>query len=385
MSNKQSGALFTAIFLILIFPLGILSLINLVRSTVQDEVINNEWTEDMGNKFESDIAATFFGKDAFINLNGSLRTLFGQREMNGVVKLSSGWLTAPLERCPDDRITQFTSRTAAFKRYLENRGTALLYVSPPYTGSKFDPQLPAGVEDYSNDNIDRLLLSLNAAGIDTLDIREALHRDQIDEYQMMYRTDHHWTTEAGFYTYGLLEKYIVEKTGCETDLRVSDPEFYTVSDYGKWLGSRGQRTGVSFAGTDSFTMFEPKFETRIRNEADETGSISDFFLITDPVRNPNRVETYIYDDVLGGGNYIGHYTNLNSPNDVRLLIISDSFAKAVNPYLIMGFREVDSFYDSFVCDITPQVIEAYDPDVVIMLYYPQYINSDSGSFDFCGY
>ena len=385
MNNKRSGTLFTALFLILIFPLGILSAINLVRSTVQDEVINNEWTEDMGNKFESDIAATFFGKDTFINLNGSLRTLFGQREMNGVVKLGSGWLTAPLERCPDDRITQFTSRTAAFKRYLENRGTALLYVSPPYTGSKFDPQLPAGVEDYSNDNIDRLLLSLNAAGIDTLDIREKLHADGIDEYQMMYRTDHHWTTEAGFYTYGLLEKYIAEKTGCETDPRVSDPESYTISDYGKWIGSRGLRTGVSFAGTDSFTLFEPKFETSIRNEDGETGSISDFFLITDPTRDPNRVETYIYDDVLGWGNYMGHYTNLNSPNDVRVLIISDSFAKAVNPYLIMGFHEVNSMFDSFVCDITPQVIETFDPDVVIMLYYPQYINSDSGSFDFCGY
>ena len=385
MNSKQSGTLFTAIFLILIFPLGILSAINLIRSTVQDEVINNEWTEDMGNKFESNIAAAFFGKDAFINLNGSLRILFGQREMNGVVKLGNGWLTEPLERCSDDRITLFANRTAAFNRYLENRGTALLYVSPPYTGSKFDPQLPAGVEDYSNDNIDRLLLSLNAAGIDTLDIREKLHTDGIDEYQMMYRTDHHWTTEAGFYTYGFLEKYIAEKTGCETDPRVSDPEFYMISDYGKWIGSRGLRTGVSFAGTDSFTLFEPKFETRFRNEAGETGSLSDFFLITDPARDPNRVETYFYDAVLGWGNYMGHYTNLNSPNNVRVLIISDSFAKAVNPYLIMGFREVNSMFDSFVCDITPQVIEAYDPDVVIMLYYPQYIYNGSGSFDFCGY
>ena len=203
---------------------------------------------------------------------------------------------------------------------------------------------------------------------------------------MMYRTDHHWTTEAGFYTYGLLEKYIAEKTGCETDPRVSDPESYTISDYGKWIGSRGNRTGISFAGTDSFTLFEPKFETSIqRVESGQTGSTSDFFLITDPLRDPDQVEHYLYDSVLGWGNYMGHYMNPNSPNDVRVMIISDSFAKAVNPYLIMGFREVNSLFDSFVCDITPQVIEAYDPDVVIMLYYPGYVSSGSGSFDFCRY
>ena len=49
-----------------------------------------------------------------------------------------------------------------------------------------------------------------------------MHEDGIDQYDMMYRTDHHWTTEAGFYAYGILEGYIVEKTGCNVDARVSD-------------------------------------------------------------------------------------------------------------------------------------------------------------------
>ena len=386
MKKNTAPILFTAIFGILVVLMGLISVKNLISYYVNDEVVDNEWKAEMGNKFETDIAATFAGKKQFVQLNGAIRNVLGQREMNNVVKLNNGWLTAPLERCPDESIASFVNRTVSFRDYLEKRGTSLLYVSPPYTGSKYDPELPAGIEDFSNDNIDRLLAGFEAAGIDILDIRKALHEDGISEYDMMYRTDHHWTSEAGFYTYRLLEKYIIEKTGCETDPRVRDINSYNVSDYGKWIGSRGLRTGISFAGTDKFTLIEPTFETSIRDSEGKTGSIRDFFLHPDPDRDPNEIGQYTYENVLGGGAYMGHYTNLQSRNDVRILLISDSFAKAMTPYLIMEFRDVNCMYDNFVCEnITPELIEDYDPDVVIMMYYPQYINSGSGSFDFCGY
>ena len=386
MKKNMTSILFTAVFGILVVLMGLISAKNLISYYINDEVIDNEWKAEMGGKFETDIAATFAGQKQFVQLNGAIRNALGQREMNNVIKLNNGWLTTPLERCPDENIAAFVNRTASFRDYLEKRGTSLLYVSPPYTGSTYDPELPAGIEDFSNDNIDRLLAGFRAAGIDTLDIREALHEDGISEYDMMYRTDHHWTTGAGFYTYKILEKYIAEKTGCETDPRVSDINNYKMTDYGKWIGARGLRTGVSFAGTDEFTLIEPVFETSIRNPEGKTGSIPDFFIDRDPDRDPDKVEQYTYDDILGSGIYMGHYTNLLSRNDVRILIISDSFSKAVNPFLIMGFREVTGLLDSFICEnVTPELIEKYDPDVVIMLYYPQYINSGSGSFDFCGF
>ena len=180
--------------------------------------------------------------------------------------------------------------------------------------------------------------------------------------------------------------FIAEKTGCEIDPRVSDISNYTVTKYEAWhLGSRGQRTGLHYVGADDFTLIEPNFKTSVVDPLDVAGSINDFFINTKPLQKRDFTTRYIYDDVLGGGAYLGHYVNLESVNDVRVLIITDSFAKAVNPYLIMGFGEFYSTFDGFVGDITPKFISAYDPDVVIMMYYPQYLNSNSGSFDFSGF
>ena len=214
----------------------------------------------------------FFQKFSFVSLNGAVRRFLGQQEMNGVVKLNNGYLTETLERCPDDIIGNFVSRTFSFNEFLRKREIPLLFAVPPYTVSKYDPELPAGVEDFSNDNIDRFLPLLEENGIDTIDIRETMREDGIDHYDMVYKTDHHWTTEAGFYTYNVLEKYIAEKTSCKTDPRISDISNYVLTKYNNsHLGSVGLRTGKYYAGTDDFTLIVPKFDTYIRDPEGKTG------------------------------------------------------------------------------------------------------------------
>ena len=54
--------------------------------------------------------------------------------------------------------------------YLEEQNIPMLFASAPYTVSKFDSQLPEGVEDYGNDNLDRFIKILRQdAGIETMD------------------------------------------------------------------------------------------------------------------------------------------------------------------------------------------------------------------------
>ena len=93
MENKKSAVLFTIIFLLLVFGLGILSFAGLANYYINDEIINNEWTSELGNKFETDVSSTFYKKFSFVNLNGAIRKMLGQQEMNGVIKLKNGYLT----------------------------------------------------------------------------------------------------------------------------------------------------------------------------------------------------------------------------------------------------------------------------------------------------
>lgn len=304
----------------------------------------------------------------------------GQHEMNGVIKLNNGYLSTLIEYVSDDDLKKYTNKVTALNSYLQERGTELVFAMTPYTTDKYDPQLPTGEIDYGNDDADRMMNMLENAGIDTIDFRETMHEDGINHYDMMYKTDHHWNTAAGLYAYGKLEQYIADVTKCNADERVSDPSQYTITKYKNWhLGSRGQRTGKYFAGMDDFDLYLPNFETVIQNDAGKIGNMQDLVINVETLENRNYTSRYTYDWVLEGS--LGHYKNLNCENDIKILIITDSFGKAVNPYLIMGFNEISYVYNGNSSNITPEYIEAYDPDVVILLYYTQCaVSADSYNF-----
>ena len=382
--NKIRNYAYIAVFLVIIIGLGFLSYRKLTKFYINQEKDYNEWTPDLGSKFETDIASTFFNKFGFVNLNGAVCNALNQPCMNGVVKLNNGYLLTTLPYSSDEVLRTYADSTIRFDEYLKNRGTVLVYANTPYTSSKYDPQLPIGINDYGNDNCDRFLQMLKDAGVDTIDFRETMHDDGIDQYSMMYKTDHHWTTKAGLYAYGILEDYIVDKTGCDVDERISDIQNYTVTTYKKWhLGSRGQRTGIYYAGIDDFDLIIPNFDTSIQNDAGTVGNMQDLMINMEPLANKDYTSRYTYDSVLGGS--IGHFTNLDCKNDIKVLIITDSFGKAVAPYLAMGFAQIDYVYDADVSGVTPEFIESMDPDIVIMMYYPEFLQEGKQPFSFSGY
>ncbi len=384
MKKNLSSWIFTGVFIFVVCCLGALSFAKLVNFYVNDEKDYNEWSPNLGSKLETDIASTFYNKFAFINFNGAMRNFLNQYSMNGVIKLNNGYLFTTIDYCSDEKILEYANKTEKLNNYLKRRGTHMVYMATPYTSSKYDPQLPIGVTDFGNDNVDRYINAIKSKGVDVLDIRERMYNDGINQYDMMYRTDHHWNTEAGLYAYGVLEDYIVDKTGCQVDPRVADKENYTITKYEKWhLGSRGQRTGMYFAGIDDFDFIVPNFNTILQDDYGNIGTVQELMFNTTSLSSRDYTSRYTYDSVLGGT--VNHYVNLNSYNDLKVLIVSDSFAKAMNQYLAMGMREIKYIYDQDDDELTPEMIEEYDPDIVIMMYYSENFIDNSKTFAFSGF
>lgn len=382
--KKIRNYAYIAVFSLIVIGLGFLSYKKLTDFYISQEKDYNEWTPELGSKFETDIASTFYNKFGFVNLNGAISNALNQPYMNGVVKLNNGYLLTTMTHSSDDVLRTYADSTIKLNEYLKDRGTVLVYANTPYTSSKYDPQLPTGIDDYGNDNCDRFLQMLKEAGVDTIDFRETMHNDGIDHYSMMYKTDHHWTTEAGLYAYGVLEDYIVAKTSCEVDSRVSDIQNYTVTTYKKWhLGSRGQRTGIYYAGIDDFDLIIPKFETSIQNSTGTVGDMQDVMIDLEPLESKNYTSRYTYDSVMGGS--LGHFSNLDCKNDIKVLTITDSFGKVVNPYLAMGFAQIDYVYNGESFYVSPELIESINPDVVIMMYYPSLLQEENKAFSFSGF
>lgn len=380
MKTIKKLGLYGILFFVMIFAFGLLSGYRVIRYWIGDTKVNNATIAYGTDKIETDYISNFFGKSHFINLNGAIRNLIGQREMNGVVKLENGYLLTTMEECPEEMIVEFGDAVVGLNHYLQEQNIPLLYAVTPYTSSKYDPQLPTGVEDYGNINTDRFLEYLESFGVATMDLRQLMYEDGVDQYSLMYRTDHHWTTEGGFYAYGKIADYLMETLDCKIDERVRDINNYTIVTYEDWhLGSRGQRTGLFYSGIDDFALFVPDFETSLLKGTEE-GTLEELAYNMEPLSNKDYTSRFTYDYVLQDS--ISHFTNNLAHNDKRILVVGDSMELAVAPFLDISFREVMylSNYQSY--ELTEELIDEYQPDAVVFLYYAGRITDGDNPFDF---
>ncbi len=323
------------------------------------------------NDFESNFNILLWQEDKYVEYYGLAAKLLGQPKLNEVVKLKNGYLSGVEELVPEENLKNNADNLLKLQQYLEGRGSTLLYVQTPYKINKFDNELPAGIEDYSNQNIDTFMNYLTENGVNTIDIRQTMYEDGMNQYDYFFRTDHHWTPEAGFYAYGKIVDYVEKKLGIDVDEQVKSLENYQIDNYKDWhLGTNGQRTGIYYGGIDDFQLISPLFDTQLINmDTQVSGSYHEILIEDAVLKEESRA---VYD--IAYGNSIGHYFhNPNAANDARVIVVSDSMGKVVAPFLILAYQDV---YTTGY-DLTTQKIEEFNPDIVIYVTYPANIGGDS--------
>ncbi len=375
------------LFLAVVMFLGLSSDLGLARYYITDVVNYNEWTPEAGNKLEVDYITSFWNKVGFIDLNGWVRRHLGIREMNHVVRMNNEYLVVPMEEISQDVIEHRADQILDLQNRLAEKDIAFLFTAVPEKVQAEDPQLPAGIEDFGNQNQDAFVSALQARGVSYLDLRESMREDGIDYYGSFFRTDHHWTTKGGFYAYTKLTDWIQSATGKTIQPQVQDLSQYEITTYPGWfLGSEGQRTGNYFSDADDFDLITPKFDTHLiremsylhPDEGSVEGGFEDLVISHAALQEHGLAARYTYDTTLNES--LGHFVNPESGNDLKLLILEDSFGKAVNPYLILSAKETTTVITDFAGSFA-SLVEEYQPDAVLYLQYPDYLDRDD-AFEF---
>lgn len=366
--NKMMGILSCVV----LFTIAIASDYKLMGFYVNHADNNNAWIADGGTLLETDYISNFWHKMQYVNFNGLMRNLLGQHEMNNIVKLKNGYLDSGWgaslldEPTLDDR----ADSVSGFRDYLEQKGISFFYVTMPYVVDKYDRQLPIGINDYANQNLDALQEELLERDVKCMDLREAIHEDGLETYDIFFKTDHHWTTEGGFWAFQKITEYMEQEYGDTVDEMVKDIGNYDITTYeDAHLGSAGQRTGIYYAGIDDFDLIVPQFQTELTRMCDgTTGTFEEVLIDKAALQNTNYVNRYTYDSVLQYADD-GIY-NPDPLVDKKVLIIGDSMSKSVMPYMSLIYREVLFYPDSSdVSAIDEGYLETYQPDIVICMYY----------------
>ncbi len=364
--------LLAVVFLVFVFLTAYHSLKNYWEIRVEGTLETADGYS-LENGFEENFNILLWNKEKYVEYYGLAANILKQPELNEVIKLKNNYLTSVKEQYPREDLQTSADNLLELQQYLENMGSELLYVQTPYKISKYDTQLPIGVTDYSNENLDMFIGMLEQNGVNYIDVREEMYEDGLNQYDYFYVTDHHWTPEAGFYTFKKIAEYLDNDLNIPIHDIVTNLDNYRIDNYPEWhLGSNGQRTGKYFGGIDDFHLITPDFPTAILNlNTNQAGTYEEILIEDAVLEQPSRAVYDIAYSYSLGNNF---YTP-NTANHARIIFVSDSMGKVVAPFMVIGYENV--FTTSYT--LTEQMILDYQPDVVIFL--PYHDNVESKHFD----
>ncbi len=317
----------------------------------------------------------------FIQLYGGVQRLTLRRVVedavgeNSVAKLSTGALNfVDLQREPaPEEASANAAAVAALVQDLEALDIPYRFLLAPQKIQRGQAMLPTGVPDYGNENASTFLQGLEEAGVAYTDFRPLLERNGVYA-DWFFRTDHHWRPEAAFFVWQALAGVLEEAYGFSTDPALLDGDNWerqVLEDF--FLGSQGKRVGSLYAGTDSITLYSPRFDTDFTYTCplygmERTGPFSESLCFPERVarRDWFGENPYVY---YGGGDYpLATIVNHNNPNGPRIVLLRDSFACALTPFLALSCGELVTIDLRHFSGNLLDTIAGLEPDLVLTLY-----------------
>ena len=264
-------------------------------------------------------------RDQWTGLKARAEQVLGKREFNGVY-LCGDALIAKVEP-PKDGLEE--KNLSYVSRLAESAEVPVYLGLIPSAAEIWRDRLPRGAESW--DQAAFIARAAELEGVEPIDFLTAL-RDHTGERTwegIFYRTDHHWTTLGAYYGHAAL----MEALGRGGE--VPEPETVRARDLpvsNGFLGTLYSQSGIHWLEPDSIEFWVEESGLTVTSWRDGT---------------PKEAGLYDY-DYLGKKDKYSAFLGGNQPLCVvknpegkgKLLVIRDSYADSMAPFLALRFEEV---------------------------------------------
>lgn len=266
----------------------------------------------------------FAFRDVWIGIKTDTDRALGKKDSNGIFLGKDGYLlqqpASPKAADVEDRIEaihSFHQATPDLRKYILLAPTAAALLQ-----DKWPAYAPVGDEQAV---LNRVRQSLRP-GIRFVNVYPELYARR--EESIYYRTDHHWTTKGAYYAYRALCKQMgmVPKGETEFEIRQATDAFY---------GSLYSKSGFRRLKPDPIDLYLPKEAGGIKVEYVDEGRITDSLYELDNLDKKDKYTVF-----LNGNHPLIRITTAH-PNGKKLMVVKDSYANSLIPFLAEHFAEID--------------------------------------------
>ena len=303
--------------------------------------------------FETYTTDQFAFRDSWTTLKARSELAVGKKENNGVYYCLSDALpggSALIERFEAPPEATVTTGINAINSLVERADCPVYLALIPGAAEIWKDSLPDNAPtDSQKELIDYVY---ERTGAVTVDMYDALS-SRADEY-IFYRTDHHWTSLGASYAFGAL----MEAMGTTPPLSRYDVK--TVSD--EFYGTIYSKSGFSWFSPDSMQAF-----------VDEPPDLT----VTNYPQGTPVASTLYDEDALAVKDKYTFFLGGNTPllrietghdDAPSLLIVRDSFADSLAPFLLENFSEIHLLDLRYYRTSLAAYLEENDIDNVLICY-----------------
>ncbi len=259
----------------------------------------------------------------FVGVNSYFNLLTGSTADNGYYFAKDGYIVTkpPASNRSESNMSIINRFSASFDEV-----TLAVVPSPGYI---MEDILPLNHIAYPDDTVYGYINENKAPNISSVDMRPALSDAFTKGGELYYHTDHHWTTEGAYL--GYLE--ICKSLG----IAPLDKESFTVSSYDNFYGTTYSSSGYFLTKPDTLEIWENEALTDITvriTEGTDTKEYDSMYFLS------HLEEDDMYPVFLDGNHALVEIENKNVENDKTLVIVKDSFAHCLTPFLSAHYSKV---------------------------------------------
>ena len=297
------------------------------------------------------------GRELWIRANTQIKKWLGKKEINGVYLGKDCYYFQQFteDNYSSSRMSAIFSLIEEFAKQ-QNAPVTVMPVPTPCVVLK--DKLPANAPIYDADRVWQSLQEL-MPGCQVIDLRQ----DFADaDFQTFYRTDHHWTTQGAYLGYkAYLQAMGLTPKALESfSLQEVSSSFYGTI-YSKTLDMEAKADKL-YAVTNL-----PPLSVIFDGEDTGKGIYAQEFL--------DKKDKYAY---FFGGNWGKVEIQTQANNGKHLLVIKDSFANSMIPYLLEEYERITMVDLRYFSDNIGRLIQQQQPTEILFLYEMTNLLTDTG-------
>ncbi len=363
----------TVFFLAFIFGFGIAGLIMKDRGfsdmenrtlaqqpeVTGEKIINGEFQDSLETYLSDQMPL----RDGLYSLKVDYERLMLKTFQNGVYFADDGYLIQEYK----ENTGLVDNNVRYINGFAEKVDVPVTFMLVPTASSVLSDKLPAGcLNDDQLDTVNRVRDGLDER-INFVCPIERL-KTAAQKKQVFYRTDHHWTAQGAYAGYEELMKALGK--------RAADVNYEYNTFKGKFYGTLYSKAPSAIQQADTFTA--PKnpmgtYTVEFAKAQEDPKTLVGMYDVT-------KLETKDKYAALFGGNFSHLTIHSNAANDEHVLVIKDSYANAVLPYLADSFSTVevvDMRYYHMEEQTVSELIKAKGITQVILLYNVDFFDTDN--------